>query len=405
VLTEQNIANYCSAYDYNIRKTRNARWIDQKCTPDVLCVVADCVSEYVSVNEELISFSSVDIWRNKYTADNVKEIFAKPGVENNVAQNEYDKFFAQPLELLAYAGILHKEKVGRTNQYQLKERGILEFIAIRERNALTFLNLYIESVLSNSGMMAYFDDYFDTQTDNSFKIMKDAFEDFTIRYTPINGRTEIRRIFTKVLNPMAFIRKKCGTLRGRMSKDIITMDMLMYNRLNFRDIYAEKPRNMTRKEYSIIHPPVINEAFYHYQSTKAKRFLRLWNDQFRDGKSEYEKGITPDDKATNIHHIFSENQYPEISFFLENLIALTPTQHYNEAHSGFRTQEINEQYQHILLLAKAEIIRWNIDDITVETIYEFERFIYVLSMGFDKDIDVSDLDFPSIIQEINQYYT
>ena len=57
-----------------------------------------------------------------------------------------------------------------------------------------------------------------------------------------------------------------------------------------------------------------------------------------------------------MHHIFPEADYPEIGSYLENIIALTPTQHLNYAHPNGHTQEIDEQYQHLLLLAKADRI-------------------------------------------------
>ena len=39
-----------------------------------------------------------------------------------------------------------------------------------------------------------------------------------------------------ILNPIAFMNNTYGTEKGRMSKNRITKDMLMYNRNNFRDI-------------------------------------------------------------------------------------------------------------------------------------------------------------------------
>lgn len=405
MITIQEIKTFCVNNDYDVRKSHNGRWFDQKCTPDVVCIIADCVYQYAINNGAKTEFMSVDIWRSEYAADNVEAIFNKPGVGHKMAQNEYDKFFAQPLELLANAKILYKKKKGNRNHYSVNKLNILEYIALRERNALTFLNIYIEAVLTDSGIMYIFDDFFDKQSDDLFQILKERYEDFTISNTPINGLTEVRRIFTKVLNPLAFTRKKRGTAKGRMSKDIISFDSLMYNQANFRDIYVEKPKGITRKEYAATHPVEVNDAYFKYQSTKAKKFLKQWNDDYRNGESEYSVGVLPGDKATNIHHIFSESQFPEISYYLENLIALTPTQHYNHAHNDFNTQEINSQYQHMLLLAKSEIIESDISNDTTETIYEFDKFVYVLKAGFDEDIEIETMDFPTIVREINLHYT
>ena len=78
--------------------------------------------------------------------------------------------------------------------------------------------------------------------------------------------------------------------------------MLMYNRNNFRDIYADKPKGITRKEYAVAHPVEVNEAYYHYQSTKAKRFLRLFNDQNRGGQTEHFEASHMSDKPSFLKH-------------------------------------------------------------------------------------------------------
>lgn len=37
------IQKFLDEHDYDIRKTHNGRWIDQKCTMDVVCLVSDCI--------------------------------------------------------------------------------------------------------------------------------------------------------------------------------------------------------------------------------------------------------------------------------------------------------------------------------------------------------------------------
>ena len=116
------------------------------------------------------------------------------------------------------------------------------------------------------------------------------------------------------------------------------------------------------------------------------------------------------DKATHIHHIFPKSQYPEICYYLENLIALTPTQHLNYAHPNGKTQEINKTYQHLLLLSKADRIKENLEVTELsnayEIIYEFPRFLHVLSVGFsDEDVEnIEDMDFVSVMNAINIHY-
>lgn len=210
-----------------------------------------------------------------------------------------------------------------------------------------------------------------------------------------------------MLNPLAYFNNSRGTEKGRLSEQIITYDMLMYNRNNFRDVYAVKPKGITRKEYAAAHPVEVNEAYYHYQSAKAKRYLRLFNDQNRSGQTEHLESAHMNDKAIHMHHIFPEATYPEICYYLENIIALTPTQHLNYAHPDGHTQEIDEQYQHLLLLSKADRIKENLTDPTVEKIYEFSNFLFVLNVGFDNDdvLDIPDMDFCAVVNAINVHYS
>ena len=131
---------------------------------------------------------------------------------------------------------------------------------MRERNALFFLKTYIEKVLRDSGIYPYFEAFFQAPTKDNYLDVKDAFSSFMIRNTKINGAVECNRIFIKVINPLAYFGNSRGTEKGRLSKQIITYDMLMYNRNNFRDVYADKPKGITRKEYAAAHPVTVNDV-------------------------------------------------------------------------------------------------------------------------------------------------
>lgn len=388
-----------------------------KCTPDVLSFQADCIYNYVTEHPNK-PFYTQDIWFNDYTIQNTMAIFKKPSPTTDKAKNEYDKFFGQPLKLLGYSKVLNKTKDGNKNVYTVNNLELLEYIAISEKNALKFLYRYIEKVLSDSGILLKFNNFFQGQKNaftNQDKMqslyldIKNTFFNFTKRNTAINGDLECGRIFTKIINPLAYFHNACGTEKGHISKDIITFDMLMYNRNNFRDIYANKPKGITRKEYAFTNPIEINEQYYEYQSNKAKKYLRLFNDQYRNGITEHLEKTHLNDKAIHIHHIFPKAMYPEICYYLENLIALTPTQHYNYAHPNGRTQEINIEYQKLLLLSKADRIKENIEDSysdKVEKIYEFPKFLHVLSVGFDDDEveTIDNMDFVSVMNAINVHY-
>lgn len=103
------IQRFLDEHDYDIRKTHNGRWIDQKCTMDVLCLVSDCIVEYTSDKVDK-TFTVNDIWYSDYTTENVRQIFSKPDPTQK-ASNEYDKYFGQPIKLLDAAGVIHGEKM------------------------------------------------------------------------------------------------------------------------------------------------------------------------------------------------------------------------------------------------------------------------------------------------------
>ena len=396
-MTENEIISFLNSKNYDIRIHHNARWIDQKCTPDVLCIVADCIINYLDSVGEESTFTSNDIWLSEYAIHNVHDIFRKVEVNSSSASNEYDKFFGQPIKLFAYAGLLSERKQGRKNTYKLLNRDMLEHIASRERNALIFLTYYINKVVDDSNLTAMFDEFFRTQTQDCYIKVKERFRTFTVANTDIGnkgstGKYECNRIFTKIINILAFRYRKRGTEGGHLSKYAITYDMLMYNRDNFRDIYADKPKDVARKDFLAAQHIVINEAYFAYQSQKAKNRLRKFNDRYRNGVSEMPNDM---EKATHIHHIFPASEYPEISFYLENLMALTPNQHLNHAHPNGNTTLIDKDYQHDCLIVKIDIIKDNLENEEVK-IYSFEDLLRVLYIGFNEKsflfIDNNDYD-------------
>lgn len=405
-MDNQQIQEFLDEHDYDIRKTHNGRWIDQKCTMDVMCLVSDCIVEYLDEQKEK-RFTVNDIWYNDYTVENVQQIFSKPDPTKK-ARNEYDKYFGQPIKLLDAAGIIHGEKEGRGFVYTVKDNEMLEYISFRERNSYNFLCLYIEKVLKDSGIYRMFEYFFRLQDKTSFKELKDGYTEFTIRNTPINGATECGRIFTKVLNPLACKYKKQGTEKGHLSKYVITQDMIMYNQRNWRDILSDKPKDLTRNEYEGKLPRKEEDYMSDYRINRAKKNLRKFNDRYRGGKTEVrneERHLV--DLATQIHHIFPSADYPSIADYLENLIALTPTQHYSYAHPKNNTQYIDRDYQYLCLIEKTGSIRDNLlKKFDEPVIYDFFLYQTVLNTGLNTDefYDIAELDFDGILNRIEKFY-
>lgn len=395
---KERIRDHLDSYDYDIRVSRNGRWIDQKCTMDVLSLIADCIIEFVGDDLEK-EFTTNDIWFSPYAVENVQNIFSKPDPSKK-SKNEYDKVFGQSLKLLGYSRVLIETKAGNKNKYTINDLEILKFIALRDTNALEFLCMYIEKVLSDSGMKESFDEFFDKQTSDAYETLRNAFINFTKNNTKINGDLECGRIFTKVINPLAYKKRKYGTIKGRISKEPITREDIQYNRKNWRDINSEKPKNLSREEY----PVATTDEMTDYKIQKAKRMLREFNNANRGAMSEVdENGVFPN-SATQMHHIFPVAEYPIIADYLENLIALTPDQHYLKAHPNNKTSVIDKDYQYLCLVCKTHRIKENLESTTQKHIYIFSDYLFVLNTGFDTtDFDsVRENDYGTILTLIDE---
>ncbi|GAA8843689.1 restriction endonuclease [Helicobacter pylori] len=391
-MKESQIINFLKLSDYDIRKTQNARWIDQKCTPDVLSIVADCILEFTQYSIKK-SFSVKDIWNNPYTNENVKTIFSKPDLNSDFSMHEYNKFFSQPIKLLAYSSILFETKIGNRNIYTIQNIELLEYLMQRETNALKFLILYIQKVLMDSGIYPLFDNFLQKQDTESFKQLKDGFTHFTINNTAINNTTECFRIFTKIINPLAFYYGKKGTRKGFLSNTIITKDELNYNRINWRDI--GKNKNTTRQEHELISYSIVANS--NYLISKAKKVVKQYNDNFNHSFSEVKGNEIV--QATQIHHIFPIQDFPLIADYIENLIALTPNQHFIYAHPNNQTRLIDKDFQYICLLAKTNTI---FND--TQGVYDLEHYIFVLNMGLKTTIFSQVNNKWELLRAIDAFY-
>ena len=402
-MTTNILKSFIDAHTYDIRVSGNGRWIDQKCTMDELCFVADCIVEYLN-NGGKQPFQSPDIWRTEYACINVQHLFCKPSPTIESTKDEYNKFFREPMKMLAAAGILEEVgKVKNTIQFKVVNKAILDYLSLRERNCMEFLCMYIEKTMRDSGLWDYFESFFDEQSKERFNDMKEAFIHFCNKYTPMNTRTEPCRIFTKVLNPLAVTRHKKGTIKGRISNNIITIDEIKYNRTNFRD--KDKDNNISRGDAATSSTNYEVEV-YNYKVEKAKRRLRAFNDAYNMSKSEITDIYSIGNNATHMHHIFSKSQFPCIAHYVENLIALTSAQHLQEAHPGGNTQVVDKAFQYLCLINKTESIRKNILEDIGERFYSFSSFMTVLNKGLHTESfsSIQENDFQSVLSYIEINY-
>lgn len=389
----------------DIRETGYGRWIDQKCTPDVVSSVADIVDSITHDEGVTEWFTAKDVWFSEYARNYIIEQFNKSDPTKKSAVAEYNKFYQQPLNLLAYAGVLEMTKQGRYNVYRVLQPNLLEYIGLNERNALNFLQIYITAVLKRSGIYQVFCDFFNSPTEDTFNKLKTDFRNFCHMYTNMTKDLEPNRIFPKVLNPLSLQHHTYGAVRGRLSKETITYTNLMYNTKNFRDIFSKKPKNVSRQDWLRAHP-VDNKvkAKFKADSARAKKYVRRFNDKYFGGKSELKDSLAQG-MATQMHHIFPQHSYREIAGYLENIIALTPSQHFTEAHPNNNTSLIDPDIQELLLKSKASTIKYVVEHKDMDQIYSFNNFAHVLKVGFDLDEPESEYDnFVSAINEINIHY-
>lgn len=393
------INEFFSQFDFDIRKSKDARFMDQKVTPDVLCIIADCVLNYTADRD--IEFTKDDIWNDSYFNTNVKAIFNKPDAKNETTRQEYDKFTSQPLRTLAYSGVLSMRKDGNKNLYRINNKIILEFIAVKERNAYLFLYHYLLKVLSDSGELRFFENFRvkcqnGTITNEDFSDLKERFQRFIIGNTAINGKVEVNRIFPKILNVYACENNIQGTIKGRLSANQFYYTDLMYNRPNWRDV--SKNKNVSRNEAVEEHETLMmeqSEAYSDYQVQKAMNMIRKMYKE-SEVKDQWANG-----EATQIHHIFPKSGFPQLAHYLENLIKLTPTQHYTKAHPSNKTDAINKDYQLVCLLAKSDSIETSLRK--GEFVYRKESFVYVINTGLSENLEI-DLNFKQIKRELTRIY-
>lgn len=386
--------------NYDVRKSNDARFMDQKCTPDVIYIIADCVLNLREADSG-IEFTVKDIWDSQYFIKNVKAIFNKPLASNPTTKSEYDKFIQQPLRLLAYAGVLSVEKRGVTNFYTIVEPQILEYIALKDRNAYIFLYKYITKVLDDCGLLKYFELYKSKYEDNSlssndFQYLQNKFISFIRGNTLINGELEIKRIYPKILNIYACENNLPGSVKGKLSKNQFYYTDLMYNRKNWRDL--KKDKAISRQEKNNLNGAANqnNVAYQEYQIQKAMNLIKKIQIE-SEVKDQWSNG-----DATQVHHIFPKSKFPQLSHYFENLIKLTPTQHFTKAHPNNKTDAINIDYQLICLLAKCNTIEASLQK-SIESPYRKESFIYCINTGLAIELKYN-LNFNQIKQELVSAY-
>lgn len=396
----QTINQHLGNVTLDIRKMTDARFLDQKCTPDVVCFIAECIVNSIKLNQ---SFTKEDIWNDQYFIRQSQAVFGKPAPTDHSAAREYDKFIGQPLRLLSYAKILNLTKTNRRNYYKINKYDILEYISRREYNAFEFLSAYVDKLLTDSNLMRFFDTYKNAHKNNSisqevYKELKTNFEKYIHGNTKINNKYEPARIFPKILNVYAVKNGLRGSISGHISKNVFVYSDLMYNRVNWRDV--NKAKSKTRQQSAQNSIITTQRQIYNaYIVQRAKNTLKRIQKSVSELHDQYGSGI-----ATHAHHIFPGSLFPQIAAYLENLILLTAAQHTQRAHPNGNTQIIDRSYQQACLLSKANTIEDSIQKVGPRD-YSKSNFLYVIKEGFNLPQEwSSNLSFDQIRDEIVLYY-
>lgn len=376
-----------------------SRYMDQKVTPDVLSFIADCVINFIG-SDIARKFTRYDIWESHYFEKNIRAFFGKPSPTNKTVSREYDKFIGQPLKMLAYAGVIQESKQGGKNTYAVISPTLLQYIALRERNAFMFISSYVRKVMKDSGFLPHLQRYEKlckdgSVTEDDFQELKSQFLKFMIGNTEINGKTEVHRIFPKVINPYAVSNGIPGTERGHMTKHAFVFADLMYNRTNFRDL--KKDKAVSRQEAAVIRAKQKQQL--HYNTYRVHKAMNIIKKKYR--QSEVRDSLA-NEQATQVHHIFPDHRFPDLSDYTENLIKLTPQQHNTRAHPHNRTREIDKNYQLTCLVAKADSIEQSLQQ--TEFIYSKQAFIHVINTGLQLQL-ANHISFDEIRQALRSHFS
>ena len=385
----EQINNFLEQFDFDIRKSKDARFVDQKCTPDIVCFMADCVLNMIATKP---TFVINDIWETQYFIQNCRVVFNKPWANDKNAKNEYNKVLSQPLKLLAYSQILKVEKIKGSLSFSVNNEELLDYISRKDRNAYNFLYCYFTKVLSDSGFLKNLEEYkieHRKDLNNARENLYNKYFRFISGNTPTRSRLDIRRMFHKILNIYAVEHN----LPGSKGKFTMTFSETMYNKKNWRDVNKEK--SITRQETLSAQDLEKQEIINAYYVQKAIALIRKTHKE-SEVKDQWGNG-----EATQVHHIFSRAEFPELAHYVENLILLTATQHNTKAHPSNRTQQINKDYQLTCLLAKSDSIEKSLNK--GEFVYRKESFIFVINTGLI--VELSDkLDFGTIKTELTKIY-
>ncbi|WP_114950089.1 hypothetical protein [Trueperella pyogenes] len=366
-----------------------ARWYDQKVTYENLATVAGAVEVLVHLRDKT-EFSRFDLADVSSLNQALTREYGKPAIDSEDAQNEYDKFLSQNLNVLAFAGVL-SSTAGKPRQYRIENEDVLSKLAGNETECRKFLIEYLHWVLKKFHWWKHFENYRTSEhTNDDLTELKSKFTRLLMDTMGLGTRgssnpaVEAGRIFQKVLNLLAFQYDVPGTARGRVMTTAPSKFDLSYNRPNWRDQASNKPKNLTRKEYDAEREATLAASAPSNVKTAAMRKVRNYHNNVSEVQDS--TGV----HATHVHHIFPQSQFRDLADVLENMIALTPGQHLGEAHPHGNTQRIDPVFQRTCLFRKLESVKQSVE--ATDGMYSYEKFAWVLHKGLGIDTPAPDYE-------------
>ena len=382
MLSDDEVKSFLSSQNLKLtKKNSNPRPFDQKLTMDNLYTVAKCISE-ITKKDKIDHFTKSYIWKHD-VSDELVKIYGKGSVYDENKKNEYDKFFAQPMNLLSYFGVLSRDEKKIPHRFKILDQNVLSYIHSQSDRSLKFLVFVSQEFAKQNNLSNYFNDFFSKETSDSFKDLRTNLDIFIRANTNIGERRpnphEPSRIYNKIINHLAYDLGKKGSYgnQGAISHDTILLEDLQYNSKNWHDHDTKKPKDISRAEW---------RKLYYQNQEKNKKEDVFENGAKRDVKERHKHlSEYSGEKANHAHHIFPKGDFPDLRYIRENIILITSGEHLDIAHPMGNVKKVDKKFQINLLIKKLEsiikIINGNDD------FYNLKNFIKVLNTGFNEQLD------------------
>lgn len=375
--------NYFNNIDLNKTEEKKGIHFEQKITPDLLWCISQVILDLTKNNLEL-HFTDADVRTSENFNILMRDYFSK-AEQSERTENEYNKVSSYQLGLLVYTDILG-ETTDRPKLYYIKNIDILKELASHELTALKFLVAYVEKFIADNGLTEVFNDYKNNPTQSTYIRAKEAYWQWAKTHTRV--RTEdprhSNRVFNKIFNLFAYGHAINGESGAKVIDGKCPYSFLVYKRINFRD--SSMPRGLSRREFYEL---MDQEASIEQRERQAKKEVR--NKHLNGELTDPALGYINNNKFMG-HHILPQNEYKDFRDKRENIIMLTPDQHYAYAHET-GTQTINTTYQVHCLIGKLHSIKKSLQ--TGENFYSMKNFAEMVNTlygtGFNQDSGIEDV--------------